>query len=71
MSVTALSERVGWSSRQMNRYFSQQFGLSLKSYCNILRFRASLAHIARGSFFRNLISQTRIILSKRSGNFRE
>ncbi|MGE8425120.1 MAG: AraC family transcriptional regulator, partial [Sphingobacterium siyangense] len=34
-----------------NRYFNQQFGLSLKSYCNILRFRSSLDHIAKGKLF--------------------
>lgn len=48
LSVTELSEKVSWSSRQINRYFNQQFGLSLKAYCNILRFRASLDHIAKG-----------------------
>lgn len=54
MSVKELSERVGWSSRQINRYFNQQFGLSLKAYCNILRFRASLEHIAHGKLFPEL-----------------
>jgi AraC-like DNA-binding protein len=54
MSVKALSENVFWSSRQINRYFNQQFGLSLKAYCNILRFRASLEHIAHGKLFPEL-----------------
>jgi AraC-like DNA-binding protein len=54
MSVQLLSERVHWSSRQINRYFHQQFGLSLKAYCNILRFRASLEHIVRGKLFPEL-----------------
>jgi len=54
MSVKELSESVGWSSRQINRYFNQQFGLSLKAYCNILRFRASLEHIAHGKLFPEL-----------------
>lgn len=54
MSVKALSEKVFWSSRQINRYFNQQFGLSLKAYCNILRFRASLEHIAHGKLFPEL-----------------
>jgi AraC-like DNA-binding protein len=54
MSVQLLSERVHWSSRQINRYFNQQFGLSLKAYCNILRFRASLEHIVRGKLFPEL-----------------
>jgi AraC-like DNA-binding protein len=54
MSVKALSEKVFWNSRQINRYFNQQFGLSLKAYCNILRFRASLEHIAHGKLFPEL-----------------
>lgn len=48
ISVKTLSEKVIWSSRQINRYFNQQFGLSLKAFCTILRFRASLEHIAHG-----------------------
>lgn len=51
MSVNELSQKVFWSSRQINRYFNQQFGLSLKSYCNILRFRASFQHIKEGKLF--------------------
>ncbi|SKA18332.1 helix-turn-helix domain-containing protein [Sediminibacterium ginsengisoli] len=54
MSVKELSEKVFWSSRQINRYFNQQLGLSLKAYCNILRFRASLEHIAQGRLFPEL-----------------
>jgi len=51
ITVKELSEKVFWSSRQINRYFNQQFGISLKVYCNILRFRASLEHIAKGQLF--------------------
>lgn len=51
MSVKELSEKVFWSSRQINRYFNEQFGLSLKAYCNILRFRASLHHIKEGKLY--------------------
>lgn len=51
MSVQELSEKAGWSSRQINRYFNQQFGLSLKVYCTILRFRASFQHIREGKLF--------------------
>jgi len=54
MSVKQLSENAAWTSRQINRYFNQQFGLSLKVYCNILRFRASLPHIADGKLFPEL-----------------
>lgn len=51
VTVKELSEKVFWSSRQINRYFNQQFGISLKSYCNVLRFRDSLEHIAQGKLF--------------------
>ncbi len=49
--VQELSEKVFWSSRQINRYFTQQFGISLKAYCNILRFRASFGDISEGKLF--------------------
>lgn len=63
MSVQELSEKVFWSSRQINRYFNQQFGLSLKAYCSILRFRTSLGHIAQGRLFPelNFADQTHFI----------
>lgn len=51
MPVNELSDKVSWSSRQINRYFNQQFGISLKAYCNILRFRASFSHIKNGKLF--------------------
>ncbi|MBC6113147.1 DUF6597 domain-containing transcriptional factor [Pedobacter fastidiosus] len=51
ITVKELSEQVYWSSRQINRYFNQQFGISLKTYCNILRFRASFKHISEGKLF--------------------
>jgi len=63
MSVRELSEKVFWSSRQINRYFNQQYGVSLKSYCNILRFRASLQQIRDGRLFpeQNFADQTHFI----------
>ncbi|MFS4470294.1 helix-turn-helix domain-containing protein [Chryseobacterium sp. T20] len=54
MTVQELSEKTGWSSRQINRYFTKQLGLSLKAYSTILRFRASLEHIAQGRLFPEL-----------------
>lgn len=54
LTVAQVSEQVGWSSRQINRYFNQHLGLSLKAYCDILRFRASLQHIAHGKLFPEL-----------------
>ena len=46
--IKELSEKVHWSERQINRYFNQQLGISLKTYCKILRFQASLFHIKEG-----------------------
>ena len=54
MTVKELSEKVFWSSRQINRYFNQTFGISLKAYCNIIRFKSSLAHIKKGQLFPEL-----------------
>jgi AraC-like DNA-binding protein len=51
ITVKELSEKVYWSSRQINRHFNQQFGISLKVYCNILRFGASFKHISEGKLF--------------------
>ena len=63
MTVAALSEKVSWSSRQINRYFNTQFGLSLNAFCKILRFRACLQHIAKGRLFPelNFTDQTHFI----------
>lgn len=49
--VKELSEQVNWTSRQINRYFNNQFGISLKSYCNILRFKASFKQLKAGILF--------------------
>lgn len=51
MTVKELSDNVFWSSRQINRYFNQQFGISLKTYCTILRFGASFEAISKGKLF--------------------
>jgi len=52
--VKELSEKIFWSQRQINRYFNQQYGLSLKEYCKILRFHASLEHIKNGVLYPQL-----------------
>jgi AraC-like DNA-binding protein len=51
LSVKELSDKVFWSSRQINRYFNEHFGISLKEYCNILRFKTSLHHIKEGKLY--------------------
>jgi AraC-like DNA-binding protein len=54
LKVKELSEKICWSSREINRYFNKQFGLSLNAFCKILRFKASLEHIAKGKLFPEL-----------------
>jgi len=63
MKVAELSEKTSWSSREINRYFTKQFGLSLSSFCKILRFKASLQHIAKGRLYPelNFADQTHFI----------
>lgn len=51
LTVKELSEKVFWNSRQINRYFNQKFGISLKAYCNILRFKASFTQIKNGELY--------------------
>ena len=52
-SVNYFADKVFWSSRQMNRYFNKMFGLSLKSYCNILRCSAAFKDIKKGDLVSN------------------
>lgn len=54
IAVKQLADQVYWSSRQINRYFNKQFGLSLKAYCSILRFRAAFPQIRQGKLFPGL-----------------
>lgn len=51
ITVGELSEKTSWTSRQINRYFRDTIGVSLKTYCNIIRFRASFQHIRDGRLF--------------------
>ncbi|WP_240775587.1 helix-turn-helix domain-containing protein [Sphingobacterium psychroaquaticum] len=48
IGIRELSYNIGWSERQINRYFNQQLGLPIKTYCNILRFQAALPYIKEG-----------------------
>lgn len=63
ITVKELSKKAFWSRQQINRYFHQQFGLSVKAYCNIIRFRASFQHIKEGKLFpqQNFFDQSHFI----------
>ncbi|WP_145855070.1 helix-turn-helix domain-containing protein [Pedobacter suwonensis] len=54
ITVKALQEKIYWSSRQMNRYFNKWFGITLKSYLNIIRFSNSLKQLKNGDFYPQL-----------------
>lgn len=47
-TVAELSDKIFWSSRQINRYFNAQFGFSLKEFLKIVRCNASYEHISNG-----------------------
>ncbi|WP_263603475.1 helix-turn-helix domain-containing protein [Chryseobacterium sp. PET-29] len=53
-TVEELSQKVSWSSRQINRYFNTWLGVSLKSYINIIRFSNSLKQLKKGDFYPEL-----------------
>ncbi len=63
LTVKEYAQKVYWTERQINRYFNQTFGLSLKAFCNILRFKASFQHLKNGKLFpeRNFSDQAHFI----------
>jgi len=71
LAVKDLSEKVFWSSRQINRYFTQQYGISLKTYCSIIRFRSAFPQLKKGKLFpeENFVDQSHFIkeIKKLSG----
>lgn len=71
-TVEDYSKQVFWASRQINRYFKSRFGISLKTYCKILKCYASYKHIKKGQFYPeyNYFDQSHFIkdLKKVTGN---
>lgn len=72
LTIEKYSQQVFWTSRQMNRYFTERFGLSLKSYCNILKCYVSFKHLKNGKLYpeQNYFDQSHFIkaLKKHTGN---
>ena len=70
-TVEYYSQQVFWSSRQINRYFKDRFGIPLKSYCKILKCFASYNHIKKGQLYpqQNYFDQSHFIkdLKKHTG----
>jgi AraC-like DNA-binding protein len=54
MTIKEFSEKTFWTSRQINRYFTKYFGISLKAYCGFLRFRISFNQLKKGELFPEL-----------------
>jgi len=48
LNIAELPQQVHLSNRQLNRYFREQFGLTLKKYCTILRFSKALIAVKDG-----------------------
>lgn len=71
-TVEQYSQQVFWTSRQINRYFKDRFGIPLKSYCKILKCFASFSHIKKGQLYpeQNYFDQSHFIkeLKKHTGN---
>jgi AraC-like DNA-binding protein len=63
VSVDKNSSTIHWESRQINRYFKNNFGISLKSYCTILRYRASFEQLKDNQLYpeRNYTDQSHFI----------
>ena len=71
-TVEQYSQQVFWTSRQINRYFKDRFGIPLKSYCKILKCFASFRHIKKGQLYpeHNYFDQSHFIkeMKKHTGN---
>lgn len=48
-TVAEISNKVFWSSRQINRHFQTQYGITLKEFLNIVRCNATYEEISNGN----------------------
>ncbi len=53
ITVAELAATVFWNSRQINRYFKEWFGITLKAYANILRCASVYSEIREGQLYPN------------------
>ena len=51
IKISKLSEKSFWSSRQINRYFNSNFGLSAKQYASILKVFSTYKDLANGKLY--------------------
>lgn len=54
LNVKDVSIITKWDRRRINRYFNNQFGISLKTFLNIIRLRSSFEAIKRGNLYPDL-----------------
>lgn len=52
--VEAIASEIGWSSREINRYFRKWLGITLKTYIDIIKFCNSLKQVKSGHFYPEL-----------------
>ncbi len=48
-SVSEISNSIFWSSRQINRYFQSNFGITFKEFLSIVRCNATYSEISNGN----------------------
>lgn len=51
LTVKEIAEKILWDRRKINRYFNHQFGLSLKTFLNIIRLRNSFEALKNGTLY--------------------
>lgn len=51
IKISELAEQINWNERRINRYFNQQYGMSLKQYSNIIRFKSSFRQLKKGMLY--------------------
>lgn len=54
LSVKEVSDITRWDRRKINRYFNNQFGLSLKTFMDIIRLRSSFESVKKGILYPDL-----------------
>lgn len=54
LTVKEISNKMLWDRRKINRYFNTQFGLSLKTFLEIVRLRSSFETLKEGILYPDL-----------------
>lgn len=54
LSVQEVAKATQWDRRKINRYFNSQFGISLKTFLSIIRFRSSFDSVKEGILYPEL-----------------